>query len=176
MFTALALFLPGTLVTPASAQTDNEAPLSQENGHSIESPLASSESNGENEHIQSVTANVLELTRSDSGLTKITVEVNNNSDRNLHDNRFSNPIYDYREPIFSGITLADHNIQTRFHPLMDKENFCLCSGYVPRLPYTPYVKPEESVDYWAMYSIPEDVKNVDVEIPGFDPIEDVPVE
>ncbi|QBI53164.1 hypothetical protein EKD16_06835 [Streptomonospora litoralis] len=74
--------------------------------------------------------------------------------------------------MFSGITLATQNIQ--YLPLMDKQNYCTCSGYAPRIPYSAFVRPGESLDYWAMYHIP-DVETVDVEIPGFDPIKNVPV-
>ncbi|GAA4934345.1 hypothetical protein GCM10023224_13600 [Streptomonospora halophila] len=93
----------------------------------------------------------------------------------MHDHWFSNPTYIYREPVFSGVTLLDENQNVRHNPVMDEQDYCSCSGYSPRSPYAPFVRPGESVDYWAMYYIPENTKSVDVKIPGFDPIEDVPV-
>ncbi|MUL42532.1 hypothetical protein FZ103_15355 [Streptomonospora sp. PA3] len=93
----------------------------------------------------------------------------------MHDKWFGNPVYIYREDVFSGITLVDSNHGFRHHPIMDEEEYCSCSGYAPRAPYAPFVRPGDSIDYWAMYSIRQEVKSVDIEIPGFDPIEDVPV-
>ncbi|MFD0773119.1 hypothetical protein ACFQZ2_04180 [Streptomonospora algeriensis] len=169
-------FLP----PPSLASATPQNPVASKNAPQDEtpSPIASATSNERNEKITESSADILELKNSDvSDFAYITVRITHNgTTENMHDHWFSNPTYIYREPIFSGVTLvgSDHNI--RHHPVMDENGYCSCSGYSPRSPYAPFVRPGQSIDYWAMYSIPQDVSNVDVEIPGFDPIEDVPVE
>ncbi|GAA3725827.1 hypothetical protein [Salinactinospora qingdaonensis] len=59
---------------------------------------------------------------------------------------------------------------------MDTETHCLCSGDTKPPEFAAVVGPNEEVTYWSMYSIPEDVTEVTVEIPGFEPVEDVPVQ
>ncbi|GAB3454343.1 hypothetical protein GCM10027570_34370 [Streptomonospora sediminis] len=108
-------------------------------------------------------------------MTSVTIKVTNDGSDNIHDKWFGHPVYIYREDVFSGVQIFNETSNSRHSPIMDEKSYCSCSGYAPRAPYMPFVWSGGSVDYWAMYSIPRDVQSVTVEIPGFDPIEDVPV-
>lgn len=57
---------------------------------------------------------------------------------------------------------------------MDGEGYCLCSGEESN-ELIDVLKPEEKIAYWSLFSVPEDIDSVTVEIPNFDPIEDIPI-
>lgn len=83
--------------------------------------------------------------------------------------------YLYDGPNFSGVTAVSQGSGTRFHPVMDGEQACLCSGeYSEQLVET--IGPNESVTYWSLYSVPDDVDAINLEVPGFEPIEDIPID
>ncbi|MDA0563234.1 hypothetical protein LG943_02650 [Streptomonospora sp. S1-112] len=160
-----------TATTPSPPEGSHASP-----GASPSQTLGTATSNGDLENVSEATAEVLELTRSESSeLTVLTVRITNNGTENIHANNFSNPVYDYRHTHLSGVTLLDNSSSTRHHPLIDAETNCLCSGYVSLSPYDPLIEPNQSTDYWTTYRVPSDTTTVSVEIPGFDPIDDVPV-
>ncbi|MFE3457673.1 hypothetical protein ACFXKD_09005 [Nocardiopsis aegyptia] len=82
--------------------------------------------------------------------------------------------YTYSGPYFSAVTALSSDGSTRFHPIMDGSGECICSGNTSSN-FSERVEPGESMAYWSMYSVPNDVESVTVEIPGFEPIEDVPI-
>ncbi|WP_064972179.1 MULTISPECIES: hypothetical protein [Nocardiopsis] len=120
-------------------------------------------------------AEVNEASRNESGnLLSVTWSIRNPGDERVVLSWFNQYSYMYSGPNFAGITAFDPETGTRFHPIMDSENYCLCSGeYSVQLQETAL--PGETVSYWSMYSVPSDLETISVEIPGFDPIEDVPV-
>ena len=75
---------------------------------------------------------------------------------------------------YSGVTITSNDREKRFHPIMDGDNNCLCSGNVS-IDFKESIGPGEQVAYWSMYSVPEDVDTITLEIPGFEPIEDIPI-
>ncbi|WP_231972553.1 hypothetical protein [Nocardiopsis alborubida] len=75
---------------------------------------------------------------------------------------------------FSGVTAFSPENGTRYHPIMDGEGECLCAGNVSN-DFEQRVDSEEKMTYWSMYSVPSDLETISVEIPGFDPIEDIPI-
>ncbi len=75
---------------------------------------------------------------------------------------------------FSGVTITSHNGTMRHHPIMDENGGCLCSGNLS-FDFKEEIHPGEQVAYWSMYSVPEDVDTITLEIPGFEPIEDIPI-
>lgn len=75
---------------------------------------------------------------------------------------------------FSGVTAISSDGSNRYHPVMDGENDCLCSGKLS-IDFKENIGPGEQVAYWSMYSVPEDVDAITLEIPGFEPIEDIPI-
>lgn len=88
---------------------------------------------------------------------------------NVTDNR------DYGRHAQAGTALADSTGQERYYPLANEDEKCLCtirsgSSIIDRL------GPDESVTYWAMYMVPEDVDAVDVEVPEFGELADLPLD
>lgn len=73
---------------------------------------------------------------------------------------------------YSGVTIINEG--TKYHPLMDSNGECLCSGNTS-LEMKNSLNPGEKVAYWSMFSVPSDVDTITLEIPGFDPIEDIPI-
>ncbi|MFI6575068.1 hypothetical protein ACIBFB_04650 [Nocardiopsis sp. NPDC050513] len=75
---------------------------------------------------------------------------------------------------FSGVSTLDPAEGTRYHPVMDGTGSCLCSGERNN-EFIAALNPGEQVAYWSLFSVPADLETVTVEIPNFDPIEDVPI-
>lgn len=82
--------------------------------------------------------------------------------------------YSYSNPNYAGVTVTNESSGTRFHPIMDGNGECLCSGPTSSN-ITQQIDPGSQVAYWSLFSVPEDVETVTVEIPEFDPIEDIPI-
>lgn len=82
--------------------------------------------------------------------------------------------YSYSSPNYAGVTAVSDDSGTRFHPIMDGNGECLCSGPTSNN-IAQQVEPDAQVAYWSLFSIPEDVESVTIEVPEFDPIEDVPI-
>lgn len=114
--------------------------------------------------------------RNDSGnLLSVTWSIENSGDAPATFSWPSGTSYMYDDPSsFSGVTITSTDEGRRYHPLMDSEGDCLCSGNVS-LDFKATIEPGEKVAYWSMYSVPLDVNEIDLEIPGFDAIENIPV-
>lgn len=114
--------------------------------------------------------------RNDSGnLLSVTWSIENSGDAPATFSWPSGTSYMYDDPSsFSGVTITSTDEGRRYHPLMDSEGDCLCSGNVS-LDFKATIEPGEKVAYWSMYSVPLDVSEIDLEIPGFDAIESIPV-
>lgn len=82
--------------------------------------------------------------------------------------------YTYSGQYFAGTTAMSDTTGTRYHPVMDSAGECLCSGNTVN-DFKERLEPGEKVDYWSMFSIPDDLDTVTIEIPGFEPIEDIPI-
>ncbi|QVQ53771.1 hypothetical protein J4H86_08685 [Spiractinospora alimapuensis] len=126
---------------------------------------------------QGGTAKVNALDRTDNGVTALawTLVNEGNDTISIQANVVGNT-YLYRGWAFSGVTLLDQEDQVRYHPLMDDDGGCLCSageGVPPE--FVTIVGANRHATYSSMFQLPEDVDAVTVEIPGFEPIEDVPV-
>lgn len=86
----------------------------------------------------------------------------------------SNSTYIYGGSHFSGITITSPETGHKYYPIMDSEGFCLCSGNTSNN-IKNGLNPGDKISYWSTYSVPSDAKTLTVEIPGFDPIEDIPI-
>ncbi|OLT24669.1 hypothetical protein BJF83_06545 [Nocardiopsis sp. CNR-923] len=82
--------------------------------------------------------------------------------------------YTYAGQNFAGVTATSPETGTRYHPVMDGEGACLCSGSTSN-DLVQILNPGEQVAYWSLFSVPTDLDSVTVEIPNFDPIEDIPI-
>lgn len=121
----------------------------------------------------SVTAH--EAERNDTGnLLSITWGIENTSDGNVSLTWITDRTYTYTGPYFSGTTVTSGDGATRFHPIMDQKGKCLCSGNTAS-DFKRNIRPGEQVTYWSLYSVPTDMESLTLEVPGFEPIEDIPI-
>lgn len=163
---ALAATLPfttasGVLAAPAP-QADN-----------LDS-LGSAESNDMLSNGLTVEAHVAE--RNESGnLLAITWSVENYGNQDVMFTWLSGDTYMYNNSnSYSGVTVTSSTGERRYHPIMDKDGTCLCSGGIS-FDEKFSINQGDKVAYWSMFSVPEDVESIDLEIPGFDPIEGIPI-
>ena len=114
--------------------------------------------------------------RGDSGtFVSVTWSVENNSGSEVYFGWPHGQSYTYSDPTYySGVTATSKDGANRHHPLMDSTTECLCSGNTST-EFLAIINPGEKVAYWSMYSVPEDVDAITLEIPGFEPIEDIPI-
>ena len=82
--------------------------------------------------------------------------------------------YLYSGANYAGVTAMAADGSSRFHPIMDESGSCLCSVDSSSA-FKEWVSPGEKVSYWSMFSVPSDVESITLEIPGFEPIENIPI-
>lgn len=123
-----------------------------------------------------LSAEAHEAERNDSGnLLSVTWSIENNGSTQALFNWPYGMTYMYHNAnSYSGVTVTSSNESKRYHPLMDSEGDCLCSGNIT-VDSKSTIEPGEKVAYWSMFSVPEDVAEINLEIPGFDVIEDIPI-
>ncbi|MFW6639176.1 hypothetical protein ACOALZ_03945 [Nocardiopsis algeriensis] len=130
---------------------------------------------GETENSTGLTASVHEAKRDKSGsFLSITWGIENNSGERVVLTWLSTTTYTYTGSSFSGVTVRSTETGIKHHPIMDSEGNCLCSGNTSSNLQTG-IDHGDQISYWSTYSVPEDVDTVTVEIPGFEPIEDIPI-
>jgi hypothetical protein len=161
----LAATLPFTATSSASALT---LPKTE----NLDS-LGSAESNDPQSENLSAESHAAE--RGDSSFVSVTWSVENNGENSVIFDWPSGATYMYANSFaYSGVTAFSPSEGTRFHPIMDSNGECLCSGNIS-LDFKAQIDPGEKVAYWSMYSIPDNVDTIDLEIPGFEPIKDIPI-
>ncbi|WP_241480186.1 hypothetical protein [Nocardiopsis halotolerans] len=122
-----------------------------------------------------LTAEVHQAERNQSGnLLSITWSISNSGDERVVLTWMDDRSYAYEGPYFSGVTAVSSDGNTRYHPVMDGMGACLCSGNLSG-DFVQRVEPDEKIAYWSLFSVPDDMDTVTIEIPEFDPIEDVPI-
>ena len=115
-------------------------------------------------------------TRNDAGnLVSITWSVENTTNNYVQMTWLHDQSYTYSGPYFSGVTAIDSSSGTRFHPVMDSNGECLCAGNTSGKFFNE-VAPGGKTTYWSLFSAPSDVDSIDIEVPGFEPIEDIPID
>ncbi|GAB3700369.1 hypothetical protein GCM10028793_26670 [Nocardiopsis oceani] len=107
-------------------------------------------------------------------LVSITWSLENSTDDAVNISWLSGTSYMYDGPFYSGVTAESADGSQRFHPVMDGAGNCVCSGMVSA-DFKERLQPADKVAYWSMFSVPEDVDEVTLEIPEFEPIEDIPI-
>jgi hypothetical protein len=136
--------------------------------------LGSSSSNDEISTGLSAEAHKAELSES-GNILSITWSIKNTGSSGVDFNWPSGKSYMYSNPShYSGVTITPADQGNRYHPVMNGESECLCSGDTS-LDFKERIEPGEQVAYWSMFSVPSDVDTITLEIPGFDPIEDIPI-
>jgi len=83
--------------------------------------------------------------------------------------------YTYSGNYYSGVTVIDPETGTRYHPLMDQSGDCVCAGNTSDRFYNQVAAGGYS-PYWSLFSTPCDVETLTLEVPGFEPIEDIPID
>lgn len=132
--------------------------------------VESNQSDGEN-----LSAEAHAAERGDSSLVSVTWSIENNGASRVAFDWPMGATYMYsRVTSHSGVTALSPTEGTRFHPIMDSKGECLCSGS-DSPDFKVHIEPGEKVTYWSMFSIPDNINSIDLEIPGFDPIEDIPI-
>ncbi|MEU2940367.1 hypothetical protein ABZ620_05335 [Nocardiopsis alba] len=136
--------------------------------------LGTSGSNDEISSGLSAEANSAERSESSSVLS-VTWSIENSGDSDAYFTWPNGSTYMYNDPLFySGVTIKSTEENKRYHPIMDSSGECLCSGNAS-IDFKERIRPGEQVAYWSMFSVPSDVDTITLEIPGFDPIEDIPI-
>lgn len=168
--------LSSSIVSPTTAWAGSE---SQEKDK--EKPLAEAEYNGENtaDPADSIdaTVEINSLEREKNGeLTTLSLTVRNEDPKvnvRLSDTLRS-PVYIYDQlHVVSGVTLDDPK-KTRYYNLTDENFYCLCSTSAgTSSPST--IKMGEYGSAWATFLIPEELTEVTVNVPGFEPMKNIPV-
>jgi hypothetical protein len=120
-------------------------------------------------------AHVHQAERNEAGnLLSVTWSIENPTSNPVVVTWLADRTYTYSGPYFSAVTALSSDGATRFHPIMDGSGECVCSGNTSS-DFSERVEAGESTAYWSMFSVPSDIESVSVEIPGFDPIEDIPI-
>lgn len=72
----------------------------------------------------------------------------------------------------AGASLVDGEAQKAYLTIIDSEGVCLCSGELDALA----VAPGDSIELYADFGgVPDDVERLDVQVPGFSPVTEVPL-
>jgi hypothetical protein len=130
---------------------------------------------GNESHTSDLNAEVHEATRNEAGnLLSITWSIENTGSEDTSITWIGDYSYEYDGPYFSGVIATSEDGSERYHPIMDENQACLCSGDI-NSDFRIRLEPDEQIAYWSMFSVPTDVDSVSVEIPGFEPIEDIPI-
>lgn len=130
---------------------------------------------GNSNESTNLTAEVHQVERSSEGnLVSVTWSIKNDGNERVVLAWLSDRTYTYSGPNFAGVTTLSEEFTTRYHPIMDSAGSCLCSGKTSN-DFSQRVEPGEQVAYWSLFSIPDDVQRLTVEIPNFSPIEEIPI-
>ena len=110
----------------------------------------------------------------DKDVLSVTWSIKNTGDTNVVLTWLHQGSYTYTGSFLSGVTASSPETKTKYHPLMDGVGECVCSGNISS-DFTRNLSPEEKLTYWSLYPTQKEVETVTIEIPGFDPIEDIPI-
>ena len=166
LIASLSLIAP-IITSSANASLAPQAPESSE-------PLGTAKSNEADS--EGMTAEVNNVERNDSGnMISVSWSIANNNDDYVTLTWLYDQSYTYTGDYFSGVTAVSSSSNTRFHPVMDGSGECLCAGNTSS-DFFHEVAPEGKSAYWSLFSTPSDVDSIDLEVPGFEPIEDIPID
>ncbi|GAB3475977.1 hypothetical protein [Nocardiopsis coralliicola] len=83
--------------------------------------------------------------------------------------------YRYNDRSVFRTLVKDSETGKTFHPLQDSDGFCLCTGNFYPKSSMDEVNDGETATYWSSYRISDDVSEVSLHVPGFEPVEDIPI-
>ncbi|WP_433698111.1 hypothetical protein [Nocardiopsis sp. CA-288880] len=167
-FTASALTSAAAILILTGTSSAAPAPLT-ENLDSL------GRSNGNSEESTGLIAEVHQIEQNEDGnIISVTWSIENTSTERVVLTWVKDRSYVYSGQNFAGVTALSSDSEVRYHPIMDGEGECLCSGKTSN-DFSQRVEAGDQIAYWSMFSVPGDVESVTIEIPGFEPIEDVPI-
>ena len=156
----LALISDGANASIAP-QTENLESLGSSKGNSPESA--------------DLTAEAHTAERNEAGnLISVTWSIENSGNERVVLTWLKERSYKYDDQFFSGTTALGPDKETRFYPVMDGLGECLCSGKTSN-DFRQRLQPDEKIAYWSLFSIPSDIETLNLEVPNFEPIEDIPI-
>lgn len=130
---------------------------------------------GNNQESASLLAEVNSIERNSAGnIVSVVWSIENQGDSDVVLTWLHDISYAYTGPYFSGVTSTSSDGGTRYHPLMDGEGKCICSGET-NSDFRTLIDSNEKLTYWSLFSVPGEFESLTIEIPGFEPIEDVPI-
>ncbi|MFJ9553141.1 hypothetical protein ACIRPH_04965 [Nocardiopsis sp. NPDC101807] len=157
-FLAVSTGIPGASAAPRASDLDA---LGTSQGNATES--------------SGLIAEVNQVETNESGnILSVTWSIENQASERVVLTWLYGRTYTYSGANFSGVTVASNEGASRHHPVMDGMGECLCSGNNSSS-FKERLEVGDKVSYWSMFSVPGDVDAVTIEIPGFEPIEDVPI-
>ena len=166
-FSLLAIIAVTSMTVPSGASA-----LAAPRSSDLESLGTAS---GNADESRSLTAEVHRAERDESQkLLSVTWSIENQGDGQASMLWLRDRSYSYSGQNFAGVTALGSDEDTRYHPVMDGEGSCLCSGSISN-DLVQNLNGGDKVAYWSLFSIPSDIESITIEIPNFEPIEDVPI-
>ncbi|MFC4560696.1 hypothetical protein ACFO4E_02370 [Nocardiopsis mangrovi] len=123
----------------------------------------------------SIDVNRLEVSE-DGGYATLTYTVHYEGSGRVGLVDFQNTTYLYTAYGHSGVVLVDEENGFRYNPAFDSTGQCMCAVNTAAPEMARDLESGDSATYWASYLISEDTTSVNVEVPGFDPVADIPIE
>ena len=132
-------------------------------------------SQGNRNEASSLTAEVNAAEQNNDGtVAAVTWSIENNGEDPVTLSWLFEGSYTYTGSFFSGVTASAKDSGTRYHPFMDGVGECVCSGNIGS-DFLNVLHAQTKLTYWSLYAIPEETEMITIEIPGFEPIEDIPI-
>lgn len=165
----------GLLFLAISVPLTTSAGASVNSAHPVNDLEVLGTSTGNAEESRDLIAEVHQAERDDSGsFLSLTWGIENNGSGQASMLWLRDRSYSYTGQNFAGVTMVNPDGGTRYHPIMDGNGTCLCSGSISN-DLVQNLGSGDEVTYWSLFSVPDDIDSVTVEIPNFDPIEDIPI-
>ncbi|WP_152436843.1 hypothetical protein [Nocardiopsis xinjiangensis] len=151
-------------------------PLASGSANADEDPNLLGSSEGDESETQGLIAEANRVERNERGnLVSIDWSIANETDSDVVLNWLHEQgTYTYSGNYYSGVTVVTPEAGTRYHPLMDQAGECVCAGKTSDRFYNQVAAGGKSA-YWSLFSTPSDVETLTLEVPGFEPIEDIPI-
>lgn len=152
-------------------------PIASGSAIAEEDPHVLGAGQGTESESQGLTAEANKAERNEKGnLVSIDWSVANETDSDVPLTwLYEQQTYTYNGNYYSGVTIIDSESDTRYHPIMDQAGKCVCAGNTSNRFYNQVAAGGKSA-YWSLFSTPSDVETLTLEVPGFEPIEDIPID
>lgn len=162
--TALVGIVFASLSNPASAAPTSTELVALGSASSIES------------FPSEAVATINEVKRSEEGsLVSFTWTVTNRGSRQVDFTEFTERTYDFPGVAVDGIKASSPESGSIFYPVRDSTLSCVCSAETKSPELTELIDPDRQATYWGLFSIPQEIERINISIPGFEEIENIPI-